>query len=478
MQHLSPRTKLGYGAGQGIVAALDTTHLYYFVPFFTVALGVPGSLVGLAAFIGTAIDAAADPLMGYYSDRYRSRFWGRRHFFMLIGGPLMAAFLALLFNPPEALGTLGIFGWLVFFSTLARLAMTVNYIPYLSLGAELSSDYDERTSIANYRNFFGFALGTTMSFFLWLVFIQPSPAHPTGWTDPAAYGKFGLLAAAIALVGGLVAVISTFRLIPSLPQPSQAETSAHWYSAYTDIAKAARLPSFRSAVGGWIGFMALYGAHAALLATVNGYYWGLTSSQQFLSVAAYTLATVPGTLLASFLCRRYQKRTAALVGVGGFVGLHILLYSLDFANLLPPRTTTPLIAIMIGLLTLSLVFLVSLNVTVFSMKADVTDDLELEGGRRQEGVVFAASSFGQKLTSGLGGLVAGIGLDLISFPTRADAADVPPSVLHDLGILMGFAMPVIAILPLAMFWSYRLDRSRHGQIQAELAARRGASAAP
>ena len=211
---------------------------------------------------------------------------------------------------------------------------------------------------------------------------------------------------------------------------------------------------------------------------MNGYYWGLTSSQQFLSVAAYTLATVPGTLLASFLCRRYQKRTAALVGVGGFVGLHILLYGLDFANLLPPRSTTPLIAIMIGLLTLSLVFLVSLNVTVFSMKADVTDDLELQGGRRQEGVVFAASSFGQKLTSGLGGLVAGIGLDLISFPTRADAADVPPSVLHDLGILMGFAMPVIAILPLAMFWRYRLDRRRHGQIQAELAARRRASTAP
>ena len=52
------------------------------------------------------------------------------------------------------------------------------------------------------------------------------------------------------MVGGLVAVISTFRLIPSLPQPSQAETSAHWYSAYTDIAKAARLPSAaRSAAG-------------------------------------------------------------------------------------------------------------------------------------------------------------------------------------------------------------------------------------
>lgn len=468
MRKPSLLTKLTYGMGQGVISALDTTHLYYFVPFFAIALGVPGSLVGLAALVGILIDAAADPLMGHFSDQYRSRYWGRRHLFMLVGAPFVAVFLFLLFNPPAGLDTIGIFAWLIVLSTLSRLAVTVNYIPYLSLGAELSSDYDERTSIANYRNFFGYALGTTMSFFLWIVFIQPSPAHPTGWTDPAAFGKFGALAAAIAFVGGLVAFFGTFKLIPSLPKAPRPEDARPWHAAYSDMVKAMRLRSFRGAAGGWFAFMAMNGAHAALITTVNGYYWGLTSSQQFLSVAAYSLATIPGSLLAGFLCKHFQKRTAALVGVIGFVVVHSALYVLDFAGLLPPRGTAELVTIMIGMLTLSLTFMISLFVTVFSMKADVTDDLQLSSGRRQEGVVFAASSFGQKLTSGIGGLVAGIGLDLIHFPRQAETAVLAPDVLHNLGILMGFSIPVIGIIPIAIFWGYRLDRRRLVEIQQEL----------
>lgn len=461
-------TKLAYGSGQAVISALDTTHLYYFVPFFSIALGVPGSLVGLAAFVGILIDAMADPLMGHFSDQYRSRYWGRRHFFMLVGAPFVAIFLYLLFNPPDNLDTTGIFIWLIILSTLCRLAVTVNYIPYLSLGAELSSDYDERTSIANYRNFFGYALGTTMSFFLWVVFIHPSPKHPTGWTDPEAFGKFGALAAGIAFVGALVAFFGTFKRIPDLPKPPMDQDRRPWHAAYSDMLKAMRLRSFRGAAGGWFAFMALNGTHAALITTVNGYYWGLTSSQQFLSVAAYILATLPGSLLAGFLCRRFQKRTAALVGVVGFVVVHTALYALDFAGLLPARGTTELVTIMIGMLTLSLVFMVSLFVTVFSMKADVTDDLQLSSGRRQEGVVFATSSFGQKLTSGLGGLVAGVGLDVIRFPKQAEASVIPPDVLHNLGLLMGLSIPVIGIIPIAFFWGYRLNRSRLVEIQDKL----------
>ena len=55
-----------------------------------------------------------------------------------------------------------------------------------------------------------------------------------------------------------------------------------------------------------------------------------------------------------------------------------------------------------------------------SMVAAIVDEQELKTGRRQEGVFFAAVSFAGKATSGLGGLVAGIGLDLINWP-RAEA---------------------------------------------------------
>lgn len=119
---------------------------------------MPASLVGLAKLLALMFDTLSDPLMGWISDMYRSETWGRRHFFMLIGGPLIGLFLYLLFNPPGGMGIWGLVSWMLGFAILVRTSITIFYIPYLSLGAELSDDYDERTAISSIRNFFGYSI--------------------------------------------------------------------------------------------------------------------------------------------------------------------------------------------------------------------------------------------------------------------------------------------------------------------------------
>ena len=69
--------------------------------------------------------------------------------------------------------------------------------------------------------------------------------------------------------------------------------------------------------------------------------------------------------------------------------------------------------------------------------ADVTDEHELLTGRRQEGIFFAARAFFGKLTTGLGHLLAGIGLDAIAFPTGSKPGELDPETLFQFGVLAG-----------------------------------------
>jgi Na+/melibiose symporter-like transporter len=107
-----------------------------------------------------------------------------------------------------------------------------------------------------------------------------------------------------------------------------------------------------------------------------------------------------------------------------------------------------------------------------SMLADVADEHELENGRRQEGVLFGALAFAGKSSSGLGSLLGGVGLDLIRFPTRADPLAVAPETVTALGILAGPGLGVLALLAVLILSGYRIDRRRHAEVAAALAARR------
>ena len=53
----------------------------------------------------------------------------------------------ILFLPPTSFGQTGLFLWLTGFAIAVRAAMTLYHVPHLAMGAELSNDYQERTSI-------------------------------------------------------------------------------------------------------------------------------------------------------------------------------------------------------------------------------------------------------------------------------------------------------------------------------------------
>ena len=109
--------------------------------------------------------------------------------------------------------------------------------------------------------------------------------------------------------------------------------------------------------------------------------------------------------------------------------------------------------------------------------ADAADEHEYLFGTRREGLFFAGLNFASKAATGLGSLVAGVGLDLIHFPTNIAAhatagVRIDPTTVRNLGLLAGPAPALIVVAAIGVFLFYRLDKSGHERILAELGRRR------
>lgn len=87
-------------------------------------------------------DVAIDPAMGYLSDRWRTPI-GRRRPLVLLGAPILALGIWMVFVPGGPVGIVHLCFWLA----VMYLGWTMTIIPHLSWGAELSPDYHERSRV-------------------------------------------------------------------------------------------------------------------------------------------------------------------------------------------------------------------------------------------------------------------------------------------------------------------------------------------
>ncbi|MEM9842892.1 MAG: MFS transporter, partial [Pseudomonadota bacterium] len=193
-QNISLATKALYGGGSIASGIKDTAFNVFLLFFYTQVAGLSGALAGLAIFIALLLDAVSDPLVGYWSDRFQSA-WGRRHPFMYFAALPMGAAFYFLFNPPFDASQNLLFVWMVVFAVLVRFFMTFYAVPSSALIAEMTANYDERTTLSGYRVFLGWVGGLTFATIGYVVFFAPSDAFEDGRLNPTAYQGFALLGA-------------------------------------------------------------------------------------------------------------------------------------------------------------------------------------------------------------------------------------------------------------------------------------------
>jgi Na+/melibiose symporter-like transporter len=151
---LPRKTKLGYGAAEPGVLAVETLARLHVLKFYTDVLGLRPELAGAAAAIAIVWDAFADLFIGLASDRTRSRF-GRRRPFLLAGGLALAGSCVLLFHPPAATSELVKTAFLLGSFIALNTSVSLLSVPHTALASELTFDRDERTELFGYRLFLG-----------------------------------------------------------------------------------------------------------------------------------------------------------------------------------------------------------------------------------------------------------------------------------------------------------------------------------
>lgn len=477
---LSAGTKVSYGIGQ-VAEGLKNTAMATFVLFYyNQVLGLSGTLAGLALGIALVFDALTDPVAGSISDNLRSRM-GRRHPFIYASAlPLGVAFFLMFYPPSSLLGEWGLFAWMTVTVVLTRAAMTLFHVPHIALGAELSDDYEERTTVVSYR-YFCSTFGSLLVFVLGFGWFFADARG--GQVAPQNYAPFALTLAVIMVASVLWTGWGTRHRIPYLRSPEPGpDLPVRQVIArvFQDLGGALRNRSFRWLFGGVLILFVMVGVDSALNLYMFNYFWELPSSLTLWLFLALPLGALVGAPLTRVLHRYINKHTTVLLGTAWFAVLELMPVLLRLAGWFPDNGDPAVFWILLVVRFLMGVGAIQSTVSFNSMMADIADQHELETDRRQEGIFFGAISFSAKGTSGLGNLVAGIGLDVIAWPRGADvrsAADVAPETIVHLGILYGPLVAAFAVVAVWCLSHYDLTRERHVEIQRVLAERRRARAA-
>jgi GPH family glycoside/pentoside/hexuronide:cation symporter len=145
--------KLIYGLGAFINNLLGAAMVTMSI-VLNLGLGMNPGLVGLLGALPRFLDAFTDPLMGYISDKTKSK-WGRRRPYIFIGAILSGIIFAMLWQLPRGQSEGFYFWFFLIGSTIFYLAYTIFATPWVALGYELTPDYHERTRIMAVQNFMG-----------------------------------------------------------------------------------------------------------------------------------------------------------------------------------------------------------------------------------------------------------------------------------------------------------------------------------
>lgn len=224
-QRLPLRTKLGFGICDLGGNLFFTAMGFWSLNYLTDVVALPAAAAGLAVMVGKLWDAVTDPMVGYLSDRTRTRF-GRRRPFMLWGA--LPLFLAMwfFFSKPGLSGTTALTAWAILALCLLNTAYTLVNIPYNALTPELTADYHERTSLNGYR--FGSAVFGTMlgaGAVLPIVGLFASKA--------AGFSAMGFILGAVMAITALI----TFLSVREPDHSATAKPQEGFFSTYLAVFK-------------------------------------------------------------------------------------------------------------------------------------------------------------------------------------------------------------------------------------------------
>jgi GPH family glycoside/pentoside/hexuronide:cation symporter len=466
---LSVTQKGIYATGDVVEGGINAAQATFFLFYLTGVCGLSGSQAGAALFVTLLVDALVDPFVGYFSDKLRSPL-GRRHPLLLGAALPLGAAAALLFNMPRSLHGGMLFGYVVAVLLFQRVLQSSFLLPYAAIGAEMSRDYRERSSVGAFRalfNGFGALIVTGLGFGVFM-------RGPGGLLDHAAYGRFGAAIGAVVAIFALICGIGTLPLRNRLEIPLEAQ-DVEAKGFFQELGEAARNRSFATLFCTIIVFWVAQGTAITLSLYAYKYFWDAPNELLQLIPAATMMGALTGVPIAALMLRRMEKQQVCVAGVLLYCLAQFAPATLYIAGALP-ATRQFLYPTLLSAALLLAWAAAAIGVSFLSMMADCADEHEHLFGARREALFFAGMLFSTKASIALGSLFGGVALDAIGFPRQVAKLGPHPHIatetVRNLGLITGPGAAAVAVLCIFILSRYSLDRPRLEAIQADLAERR------
>ena len=435
--HMKLRSVVGYAVGDFGINLYFIATMTYLLYFYTDVLGLSAAAAGGVFAVARFVDAVTDPLMGAIAERTRSR-WGRMRPYLLFGAVPLGLISVLTFSVPAGSDALKL-GWAYATYILFGLIYTAVTIPYATLTASLTDDYDERTHLSTFRIGCAFAGG-------FIVSVGTMPF--VGLFEDEAAG-FQMLMVIFAVLATAL-LWTTFRSTDEVVPPAAKDK----LSLKDSLRAVALNPPLAIVIGifscGMLSF--------TVRQTTTAYYFIYNVGQPALIAWFFGLTLgcmLVGIWAVPWLSERFGKAGATRLGAYVVVAACIGFYF------------TPYTAVSWVFFWGCLVALGSTPVAVlgWAMIPDTVEYAQLRHGVRADGAIFATASFFQKLAKTIGGAGVALVLALVGYVANQAQTEQALAGIH---ALMTLAPIGIAGVLIVLTHMYRLDADRHAEIVAQL----------
>lgn len=433
--------------------------------YLTLSVGLNPAMAGAITGVARIFDAIFSLIFGTITDGfYKTKLgkkYGRRHFWMFVGLIGFAiSFLAFWVPATSIFGPGHDFVYYLTVYTLTELFVGMILIPWETLPTEMTNDYNKRTILSGSRMFIS-ATGTSLVFFI-LAILQSLPSE-------AAKKNAYLFAGILWTILFVVAIFISYRMTWERPLTKEfiAELDARpkltigQYIKETihDYGQTFRNSAFRKHLTIYIFSFTGKDFYATLLPTFIVVCLGMASNIPWV-LNAFAVFGILSTLLAAKLMITHGPRFLYSLSYIGIIVAMIAYGLVYFLHIKSPLTILIIVTIIYQM---SRGILEFTPWNVFPFIPDV-DHIMTRGDKA--GTYAAVMTFFRKSTGALATWLAGILLEALGYVTNA--AHQSAGVTDRVALLFMIAPIVLIAIALVVSWTFKLNRSTHETLQAEI----------
>ena len=367
---------------------------FFYSIFLTDVVGINPIWAANVFLFGKIWDAVTDPAMGMISDNTRSRF-GRRRPYFLIGAPLVLFAFVAMWYPLRAGSEAAKIIYFVAAYMLMNTASTIVSVPFLAMSAELSTDYNERTSITNIRVIVSIASSLICAVAPMLIVSSVQDVRSGYILMSLIFGLFFSLP-----------LLMVFLKVPERKQFSEGK-KGHWKEMFNSL----RLRIFRRFIAMYLCIVVAMDITSMIFAYYMTYNLERSSELSFV-LGALLIAEVALVPVASKFAEKTSKNRAIVLGNLGWIICAVC--SMFITKGSPGFLIYVLAAVLGAFISFSLVGFTALF-------GDVTEVGEYHYGFRAEGSFSGIQQFIRKCAAALANWVALTLLGLVGFLSPSES---------------------------------------------------------